>query len=121
MMMAGLRLVGTDRVIVRFPNEPTTGADMKWNFCNRSDDTFYRLVVQAKCAYGDDPHWGRHSYCYLSHSVRGQYQADILCNEARRSHDPTFPLYLFYNPAHACRSASEDGLSNIEGATLANG
>jgi hypothetical protein len=121
MMMAGLRLVGRDRVIVRFPNEPTTGADMEWNFCNPQDNTFYRLVLQAKCAYGDGPDWGRHSYRYLSHCVRGHYQSDILCNEARRSSEPTYPLYIFYNPAHTCRSASEDGFSSIEGATLASG
>jgi hypothetical protein len=47
-MMANLKLLGRDRVIVRFPNEPRTGADMEWNFVNRSDGSYYRLLIQAK-------------------------------------------------------------------------
>ena len=46
-MMANLKLLGRDRVIVRFPNESRTGADMEWNFVNRSDGSYYRLLIQA--------------------------------------------------------------------------
>src|SRR5437763_1470049 len=68
-MMANLKLLGRDRVIVRFPNEPRTGADMEWNFVNTSDGSYYRLLVQAKVASGDKPDWSRHTYRQLSHSV----------------------------------------------------
>ena len=57
MMMAALQLIGGASVIVRFPNEPKTGADMEWNFVNPYDGTFYRLIIQAKCAYGYGSDW----------------------------------------------------------------
>lgn len=120
-MMANLKLLGRDRIIVRFPNEPRTGADMEWNFVNRSDGSYYRLLIQAKLASGETPNWTRHTYRQLSHCVRGEYQADILCEEARTSILPTYPLYIFYHPLHICQSAMRARCPNVEGVNLANG
>jgi hypothetical protein len=71
LMMVNLQNLGSDQIIVDFPDEPTTGADMEWNFVNRSNHTFYRLLLQAKCALRQRrvafatyiqisvaPHWG---------------------------------------------------------------
>src|SRR6266481_5103308 len=121
MMMAALQLIGGASVIVRFPNEPKTGADMEWNFVNPYDGTFYRLIIQAKCAYGYGSDWTRHSYKYLPHRTGNKFQADVLCDEARQSTQPTYPLYIFYNPAHTCSLIGQSGYSSIEGVNLANG
>jgi hypothetical protein len=34
LMMVHLQNLGSDQIIVDFPDEPTTGADMEWNFVN---------------------------------------------------------------------------------------
>ena len=120
-MMANLKLLGRDRIVVRFPNEPRTGADMEWNFVNRNDGSYYRLLIQAKLASGETPNWDRYTYRQLSHCVRGEYQADILCQEARMSTVPTYPLYIFYHPLHVCLSAMRARCPNVEGANIANG
>jgi hypothetical protein len=120
-MMANLKLLGRDRVIVRFPNEPRTGADMEWNFVNRSDGSYYRLLVQAKCASGERPDWSRHTYRQLSHCVQGLYQADTLCQQSKDATNPAYPVYIFYHPLHICQSAVRARLRNVEGANLANG
>ena len=121
MMMAALKIAGGQRVIVRFPNEQETGGDMEWNFVNPYDRTFYRLVIQAKCAYPNGPFWTRHSYRHLSHRTDNKFQADVLCEYARQARYPTYPLYFFYNPAHTCSLADRDGWPGIEGVNLANG
>ncbi len=96
LMMVNLQNLGSDQIIVDFPDEPTTGADMEWNFVNRSNHTFYRLLLQAKCAYGNDALLSRHTYKYLS--LPGQmalvpgnllhdrlHQADRALRSSRRS------------------------------------
>jgi hypothetical protein len=94
---------------------------MEWNFVNRSSHTFYRLLLQAKCAYGDNALLSRHTYKHLSHRTAGRYQADILCNAARNAGCPTYPLYIFYNPAHTCVLARDVEGPVIEGVNLADG
>ena len=121
LMMVNLQNLGSDQIIVDFPDEPTTGADMEWNFVNRSNHTFYRLLLQAKCAYGRDALLSRHTYKYLSHRTAGKYQADILCEAAQNTGYPTYPLYIFYNPAHTCLLARDVEGPMIEGVNLANG
>jgi hypothetical protein len=120
LMMVNLQNLGSDQIIVDFPDEPTTGADMEWNFVNRSNHTFYRLLIQAKCAYGNDALLSRHTYKYLSHRTAGRYQADILCGTARNALYPTYPLYIFYNPAHTCVVARDVEGPMIEGVNLAD-
>lgn len=121
LMMVNLQNLGSDQIIVDFPDEPTTGADMEWNFVNRSNHTFYRLLLQAKCAYSKDALLSRHTYKHLSHRTAGRYQADILCEAARNAGYPTYPLYIFYNPAHTCVAARDVGGPMIEGVNLADG
>jgi hypothetical protein len=121
LMMVNLQNLGSDQIIVDFPDEPTTGADMEWNFVNRSNHTFYRLLLQAKCAYGNDALLSRHTYKYLSHRTAGRYQADIICEAARNAGYPTYPLYIFYNPAHTCVAARDVVGPMIEGVNLADG
>ncbi|WP_433996363.1 DUF6615 family protein [Bradyrhizobium liaoningense] len=36
LLMANLLQLGGGSIIVEFPDEPTTGADMEWNFINRA-------------------------------------------------------------------------------------
>jgi hypothetical protein len=120
-MMVNLQRLGSNDVIVDFPDEPTTGADMEWNFINLTIDTFYRLLLQAKCAYGNDPPLSRHTYKYLSHRVGGKYQAEIICASARQSNVPTYPMYIFYNPEHSCSLARGSDGPMIEGVNLADG
>jgi len=121
LMMVNLQNLGSDQIIVDFPDEPTTGADMEWNFVNRNNQTFYRLLLQAKCAYGNDALLSRHTYKYLSHRTAGRYQADILCQASRNAGYPTYPLYIFYNPANTCLVARDIEGPMIEGVNLANG
>lgn len=61
-LMMGSLIAGKGRVIVEFPDEPVTGADMEWNFVNPADNTLFRIVLQAKQAYGDGMKWRRHTY-----------------------------------------------------------
>jgi hypothetical protein len=121
LLMVNLQNLRSDRIIVDFPDEPTTGADMEWNFLNRTNRTFYRLLLQAKRAYGDDALLSRHTYRYLSHrSASGRYQADILCGAALKAPHPTYPLYIFYNPAHTCVVARHSAGPVVKGINLAN-
>jgi hypothetical protein len=46
-MMGSLITAGGLRIIVEFPNEAATGADMEWNFVNPTHGTFFRLLLQA--------------------------------------------------------------------------
>src|SRR5690348_13489951 len=80
LMMANLVILGGSRVIVEFPNEPVTGADMQWDFVNRDDHTFYRLLIQAKRLYCDGNDWRQHNYRYLRHKVGSGFQVDLLCH-----------------------------------------
>ena len=48
--MGSLITAGGRRIIVEFPNEPVTGADMEWNFVNLDDGTVFRILLQASNA-----------------------------------------------------------------------
>ena len=122
LLMGSLMTAGDNGIIVEFPNEPVTGADMEWNFVNQDDNTFFRILLQAKRAYGDGNVWKRHYYKELLHiSGRGAIpQAVILCNTARTS-PATFPLYILYHPERTCALAANAGLSNVTGVSLVNG
>jgi hypothetical protein len=120
LMMGGLLGMGTGVIIVEFPDEPTTGADMQWDFVGRAAGTFFRVFVQAKQLYGSGEQWTRHSYKELLRKSGGVLQAKTLCNMAR-SNSFTYPLYIFYNPEHSCLLANAKRPDNLLGVNLADG
>ena len=122
LMMGSLLSLGGTSVIVEFPDEPVTGADMQWDFVNRSARTFFRILIQAKQSYGDGRHWSRHCYRELLHKVghAGPLQAKLLCDSARGEPN-AFPLYVLYHPDMACDLARAGGKMNLEGVNLADG
>lgn len=121
MLMASLRALSPMGIIVDFPDEPTTGADMEWNYVSLRDNTFYRLYLQAKQLYGEGNYWSRLNYRELLYRVRGQYQARVLCDSARASGGAIYPLYAFYNPQRACDLCHAANISSIAGVNLADG
>lgn len=114
---------GAGNVIVEFPDEFVTGADMEWNFVNIDDESFFRILLQAKRVYGDHADWRTHHYKELFRKAGSTalLQAQVLCDAARTSPDPTYPLYIFYNPALTCELARKSGERRVEGITLADG
>lgn len=123
LLMGSLITAGSGRVIVEFPDEPVTGADMEWNFVNQTDGTFFRILLQAKQAYGDGEKWTRHAYRELLHtSGKGtKLQAETLCDTARAPGSATYPLYILYHPAHTCMLARKDRVSKVAGVNLVDG
>lgn len=120
LLMGSLVAVGGSRVIVEFPDEFVTGADMEWNFVNSDDNTFFRILLQAKQAYGDGKIWTRHTYRELLHVSGGKFQAEILCDTAR-AESATYPLYILYHPVQTCSSACMAGSAHVVGVNLADG
>lgn len=103
-------------------DEPATGADMEWNFVNIDDGSFFRLLIQAKQAYGNGDIWSRHSYQELTRKAPGglKPQCEVLC-ESVRTQAATYPLYAFYNPGRTCDLARSDGRPEVAGVVLADG
>lgn len=122
LLMYSLIVAGERRVIVEFPDEPITGADMEWNFINEHDESFFRIVLQAKQSFGNGGVWTRHCYRELLHSSgKGpKLQAVALCDTAR-SNEATYPLYIFYTSKNTCESARSAGLESVSGVSLADG
>jgi hypothetical protein len=54
-MMGNLLSVGTPAILVDYPNEATTGADMLWEFANRTSGAFFSLFIQGKKLYDRGP------------------------------------------------------------------
>lgn len=123
LMMGNLLAMGGKSVIVEFPDETATGADMEWNFANPDDGTFFRILIQAKQLYGDGQIWTRHCYKELFYrsGSGNKLQAEILCDTARSQGTDTYPLYVFYNPARTCKLAHGAGNNGLLGANLADG
>ncbi|WIG49932.1 MAG: hypothetical protein OJF48_000849 [Afipia sp.] len=119
-MMASLISVGQPMVFVEFPDESVTGADMEWNFVNPHTPSFFRILVQAKRAFGEGKSWKRHSYRELFHVSGSRLQAETLCDSARNG-NATYPLYVFYHPGHTCELAAKAGFSSVSGVNLADG
>jgi len=119
-MMANLKALGGNSVIVEFPNEPSTGADMEWFFVDTSDSTWFRLLIQAKRITCRGPNWQNHSYRDLFHISGGALQAETLANTASAD-TATFPLYAFYHPRTTCELANEVDVDWVEGVNLADG
>lgn len=122
LLMGSLITAGGKRVIVEFPDEPITGADMEWNFVNLDDQTFFRILLQAKQSYGAGRIWTRHCYRELLHTSGNgsKLQAVALCDTAR-AEKATYPLYILYHPASTCYTAQTGGFSYVTGASLADG
>jgi hypothetical protein len=123
LMMGGLITAGGGRLIVEFPDEPATGADMEWNFVDQRKSTFFRLLLQAKQAYGDGAVWTRHCYRELLHTsgAGSKLQAEVLCDTARLPGSATYPFYIFYHSAHTCALARRAGDTVISGINIADG
>jgi hypothetical protein len=107
LLMSSLIAYGGGRLIVEFPDEPVTGADMQWDFVNLDRRSFFRIMIQAKQLYGDGGKWSRHNYTQMYHrpKVGGLTQAATY-------------LYIFYNPSNSCKLAADKGVNNIEGINL---
>lgn len=122
LLMGSLVTAGVRRIIVEFPDEPVTGADMEWNFANPDDGTFFRILLQAKQCYGRGKFWTRHGYRELLHTAGSgpKLQAVALCDTAR-AEAATYPLYIFYHPESTCTAAERAGFPAVTGASLADG
>lgn len=122
LLMGGLVTAGGKQLIVEFPDEPATGADMEWNFVDRHKGTFFRLLVQAKRIHGYGAVWTRHCYRELLHKTgnSSRLQADVLDHEARTSAS-TYPLYIFYNSGYTCSLAGGSGSIEVDGVNIADG
>lgn len=126
MMMASLTTAGMGRVIVDFSNnEAVTGADMEWNFVDQRQNSFFRVILQAKRIYGDGNIWTRLNYKELFHRPKkaSDYQAVALSKTAR-SEPNTYPFYVFFNSQRACnlaRKGNVHGSAHIDGVMLVDG
>jgi len=123
LLMGSLMTIGGARVIVEFPDEVVTGADMQWDFANRDNGTFLRLLIQAKQLYGEGSIWSRHNYSEILRpsGAAGKAQADVLCDTARNASAPTVPIYLFYNPLTTCDLAAARGVKHLRGVNWCDG
>lgn len=95
---------------------------MEWNFVDQNNSTFFRILLQAKQAYGNGAYWTRHCYRELFHKSGKvpKLQAEVLCETSRRN-PATYPLYIFYHPKHSCLSAQNAGYASVSGVNIASG
>jgi hypothetical protein len=118
--MANLLTIGGGSIVVEFPDEPTTGADMEWNFINRDTKENFQILLQAKRISEAGQSWHMHRYKELFYRSGPQktLQVETLCKTARARSQSTYPAYIFYNLAETCRSAHELGATKLEGINL---
>lgn len=121
-LMGGLISTGSPMIFVDYPNETSTGADMRWDFVNLHGGTIFSLFIQAKKLYARAPTWRDHGYDELFHLTGStlNFQAQVLCDYTR-GQSFTFPLYAFYNQGRSCGLARANRITNVEGVTLADG
>ena len=121
--MASLVPLQSEGIIVEFPDESRSGADMEWNFVQGDWRTFFRVYIQAKRLYGNGDKWTRHTYRELYHTSGkgGPLQAVVLADHARKAGPGCFPLYAFYNPRRTCELAAADGKHEVLGVNFADG
>lgn len=110
--MVALGQIDSGKVFVDFPDEPTTGADMQWDFVNFRKRTVLRLMLQAKRSFGKGKFGDRHSYRHIDHKVGGVLQSVTLCKQsiASTAGPPgvlTVPLYIFYHSEDTCSKTTE--------------
>jgi hypothetical protein len=121
-LMGNILALGGGSVIVDFPNEPVTGADMEWNFVNPDNKTFFQILLQAKRLYDNKKDWKYHSYKKLFYrsGPSKTLQVETLCNTALGRGPNTYPLYIFYNPERTCLLANSAGARKLDGVNLAD-
>ena len=120
--MASMATVGGRSLIVDFPNEPLTGADMEWNFVNQDSGEFFRILLQAKKLYGSGKNWKTRSYRHLFHKPKSAsvLQAVTLSQTAAQEAH-TYPLYTFYNAGEVCGKVSRMDGTQLAGVSLSDG
>lgn len=120
LLMSNLMTLGGGSIVVDFPDEPATGADMEWHFINRDTREHFQMLLQAKRVYDTGPNWRTHRYkelFYRSGPLK-ILQVDTLCNTARLSSSAIYPAYVFYNLSNTCYSANAAGWINFSGVNL---
>lgn len=122
LLMGSLITAGGRRIIVEFPDEPITGADMEWNFVNPDDGTFFRILLQAKQCYGRGKVWTRHSYRELLQMTGSSSTLQaVALGDIARAEAATYPLYIFYQPESTCMAARAAGFNAVTGVCLVDG
>ncbi len=118
LLMANLVTLGGTLVRVEYPDEPTTGADMEWNFINRDNNEFFQILLQAKRLTESNRGWDKNWYKELFYRPKtsGILQVDTLCQTAKNR--ASYPCYILYNYAEACRLAHHAGALNFLGINL---
>lgn len=122
LLMANLLALGGGSIFVDFPDEPTTGADMEWNFINRDSREHFQILLQAKRLSDTGPDWSTHRYKELFYRSGPSkiLQVETLCRTARTRSKATYPAYIFYNLERTCRAANSVGVSNLAGVNLSD-
>lgn len=122
LLMNNLMVLGGGLIIVEYPDEPITGADMEWNFINRDSKEFFQVLLQAKRLSEAKPSWRAHRYKELFYrsGASKTLQVQTLCSAARSRSTSTYPAYIFYNLASTCQSAYDDQATRLEGVNLCN-
>jgi hypothetical protein len=120
--MDSLLVLGGGSIVVDFPDEPTTGADMEWNFINRDTREHFQILLQAKRLYDFGSEWSQHRYkelFYRSGPLK-ILQVETLCNSARNRINSAYPAYIFYNMASTCHAAHDAGARRLLGVNLSD-
>jgi hypothetical protein len=120
LLMAGL--VGFEHLGIRvdFPDEPTTGADMDWEFVapkSVAGGRYLRLFLQAKRAIqtkAKSPKWYYKELDHESPKGAGKGSQAKTLVTAAAAETACCPLYLFYHPRSAL-TAAHGSLPSIEG------
>ena len=126
-LMASLVALGGGSVIVEFPDEPTTGADMEWNFVNPDDKTSFQILLQAKKVHDKSTDWRRHSYRELFYRSGPSkiLQVETLCKAATSrttaNSFATYPIYILYNSTTTLNLTRAGGATNVLGVNLCDG
>ena len=121
-MVVLLKMLATknSNIIVNFPDEPKTGADMRWNFVDAKSGTFFPLYIQAKRLHVDEKGgWKEKIYYCLFYKRGRKSQSETLIEEAQRKNG--YPLYMFYNPEKICNLARCDKVHDVLGVNLVDG
>jgi hypothetical protein len=123
LLMASLVTIGGGSIIVEFPDEPSTGADMEWTFVNRDNSTSFQLLLQAKKLHDSASDWRDHEYRELFYRTGfgKTLQVEVLCNAANSRGVGTYPYYVFYNPFNSCELARTAGIASVLGVNICDG
>ncbi|RCK33488.1 hypothetical protein TH9_11470 [Thalassospira xiamenensis] len=123
LLVGGILGIGASNLIVDFPDEVKTGADMEWVFYDAATNSFFRIFIQAKRSFGRGKQWKRHSVRELFHRTKStkKLQSDVLINCVKKYGTSSYPLYFIYNSGTTCTLARNDKVQNIEGVNVVDG